>query len=183
MPELFVWLGQMCLLTRIEFSKRRDAWSTTSMSKYLHPFCFGSFGLKRDRWEAIFSNLLFSNQPKERPTRMSSEEYRWRLVEDFISNFNRHRERNFHPSTTICVDESFSRWYGLGGDWINKGLPCYIALDRKPEAGCEIQSACCGDSGIMCRLKIRKTAHAKHCFNATVEPSELELHRKTPSLG
>ena len=34
----------------------------------------------------------------------------------------------------------------------------YVAIDRKPENGCEIQSAACGRSGIMIRLKLVKTA-------------------------
>jgi Transposase IS4 len=49
-----------------------------------------------------------------------------------------------------------SRWYGKGGDWINAGLPHYIAIDRKPENGCEIQTACCGTSGIMMSLRLVK---------------------------
>jgi hypothetical protein len=49
-----------------------------------------------------------------------------------------------------------SRWYGKGGDWINEGIPHYIAIDRKPENGCEIQTACCGTSGIMMGLRIVK---------------------------
>lgn len=50
-------------------------------------------------------------------------------------------------SDTICVDESMSCWYGKeGGQWINYGLPQYIAIDQKPENGCEIQNAACGIS-------------------------------------
>lgn len=33
----------------------------------------------------------------------------------------------------------------------------YVAMDRKPEDGCEIQSFACGVSGVMCRLKIVKS--------------------------
>jgi hypothetical protein len=33
----------------------------------------------------------------------------------------------------------------------------YVAIDRKPENGCEIQDACCVTSGIMIRLKVVKT--------------------------
>ena len=54
------------------------------------------------------------------------------------------------------MDESISRWYDQGGDWINFGLPHYVAIDRKPENGCEIQDSCCGVSGIMMRLKVVK---------------------------
>ena len=73
----------------------------------------------------------------------------------------------------ICVDESISRWYGHGGHWINIGLPMYIAIDRKPENGCEIQNSCCGRSGIMMRLKLVKTA--KEQLTHHVEDDETEL--------
>jgi Transposase IS4 len=43
-----------------------------------------------------------------------------------------------------------------GGDWINGGLPHYVIIDRKPENGCEIQTACCGESGIMMSLLVVK---------------------------
>ena len=52
--------------------------------------------------------------------------------------------------------KSISRWYGQGGDWINFGLPHYVAIDRKPENDCDIQDSCCGVSGIMIRLKVVK---------------------------
>jgi Transposase IS4 len=66
--------------------------------------------------------------------------------------------RYFYPSERMCVDESIARWYGQGGHWINMGLPMYIAIDRKPENGCEIQNMACGQSGVMIRLKVVKTA-------------------------
>ena len=44
----------------------------------------------------------------------------------------------YHPSYCTCVDESMSRWYGIGGHWINASLPQYIVIDRNPENGCEI---------------------------------------------
>jgi hypothetical protein len=55
-----------------------------------------------------------------------------------------------------------SRWYGNGGYWIQLGLPQYIAIDRKPENGCEIQNSGCGQSGIMLRLKLVKTMEEEH---------------------
>ena len=83
-------------------------------------------------------------------------DYRWMLVDDFIQSFNDHRARNFKPSWRVCIDESIVRWYGIGGDWINAGLPHYVAIDRKPENGCEIKNAACGESGIMMTLLIVK---------------------------
>ena len=56
------------------------------------------------------------------------------------------------------MDESISRWYGLGGVWINIVLPMYIAIDSKPENGCRIQSSACGKSGVMLRLLVLKSA-------------------------
>jgi len=64
----------------------------------------------------------------------------------------------FGPGCTICVDESISCWYGLGGEWINIGLPMYVAIDHKPERGCRIHHAACGKSGIMLCLRLVKTA-------------------------
>ena len=66
--------------------------------------------------------------------------------------------RNYHPSYSICVDESMSRWYGIVGHWINAGLPHYIAIDRKPENGCEIQNDDDGVSGIIIQLKLINTS-------------------------
>jgi Transposase IS4 len=105
--------------------------------------------------------MRFSDQPQTRPVDMSSEEYRWKLVDDFVQNFNDYRATTFSPSERICVDESISRWYGQGGYWINHGLPQYVAIDRKPENGCEIQNSACGDSGVMLRLKLVKTVEAE----------------------
>ena len=78
-------------------------------------------------------------------------EYRWKLVDDFIEDFNDYRSSNYFSSDRICVDESISRWYGLGGHWINIGLTNYVAIDRKPESVYEIQDACDGRSRIMIR--------------------------------
>jgi hypothetical protein len=47
-------------------------------------------------------------------------------------------------------------WYGTGGHWINKGLPHYVAIDHKPENGCEIQNAACGKTETMMELHVVK---------------------------
>ena len=78
-------------------------------------------------------------------------------VDDFVHNFNEHRAKNFEPGQRKCVDESISRWYGQGGEWITIGVPHYVAIDRKPESGCEIQNAACAESGLMIRLKLVKS--------------------------
>lgn len=87
---------------------------------------------------------------------MSSEAYRWMLkIDDHVAIYNRCRANEFVPSHKICrCGESMSRWYGIGGEWINAGLPHYVAIDRKPENGCEIQNIADGESGIMLQLAI-----------------------------
>ena len=86
------------------------------------------------------------------------------IVDDHVANFNKKCARNHHPSDSICVDESMSRWYGIGGHWINSVLPQYIAIDRNLENGCEIQNASDGFSGILMQLKI------------VINSSEQDLH-------
>jgi hypothetical protein len=109
--------------------------------------------------------MQYSYQPLYKPQTMSSEEHRWMLVSDFVRFFNDYRDRQFVPSEKICVDESMIRWYGIGGDWINAGLPMYVAMDRKPENGGEIQNACCAVSGVMLRLRIVKSKKAELAAN------------------
>ena len=57
------------------------------------------------------------------------------MVDDFIEDFNDYRASNYSPSDRICVDESISKWYGLGEHWINIGLPNYVVIDRKTKTG------------------------------------------------
>ena len=84
------------------------------------------------------------------------------LVEDFVELFNDWRAKNFCPGENVVVDKSMSRWYGHGGHWINAGLPHYVAIDRKPENGAEIQNAACGKSGVLIQLKLVKSHRIPH---------------------
>ena len=67
--------------------------------------------------------------------------------------------RKYHPSDSICVDESMSRWYGTRGHWTNASLTQYIAIDRKPENGCEMHNYVGGVSGIVMQLKLVKNSY------------------------
>jgi hypothetical protein len=78
--------------------------------------------MMRPRFDTIWKYIHFSDQPDVRSDNMSSEHHRWRLVDDFVKNFNDHWAEMFIPSDKICVDESISCWYGLGGYWINLGF-------------------------------------------------------------
>jgi len=48
----------------------------------------------------------------------------------------------------------------------------YVAIDRKPENGCEIQNAACGRSGIILRLSVVTTAEHRQ-KDATGEEEDL----------
>jgi hypothetical protein len=74
------------------------------------------------------------------------------------------------------VDESISCWYGLGGHWINIGLRQYVAIDRKPENGCEIQNCGDGRSGVMMHLKIVETAESESLHCSAFDGEEGLLH-------
>lgn len=88
----------------------------------------------------------------------TSEKARWELVDDFVVSINAHRVGRVMPSELLCVDESMSKWYGQGGHWIDRRLPHYVAIDRKPVNGCEIQNAAGARSGIMLELSIVTSA-------------------------
>ena len=164
--ELLKFLGVMLIITRFEFGKRSSLWATTARTRFVPAPNLGhTTGMSRERFDHLWRFIVWSEQPKERPAEMSHEEWRWSLVQDFVDNFNEHRETFYQASSLICADESISRWYGLGGNWINCGLPHYVAMDRKPEFGCEIQNACDGISGIMMRLKLVKSQAAEAATN------------------
>ena len=163
--QLVKFIGVLLLMTRYTFADRRELWATEPTSKYVPAARFGEItGMGRDRFDDIFSCLTFSYQPEVKPADMSHADYRWLLVDGFVDNINRHRVNCFHCSGTICCDESISRWYGNGGNWIDRGLPMYVAIDRKPENGGEIQNIVDGDTGIMLQLTIVKAAehNARH---------------------
>jgi hypothetical protein len=159
--EVIKFFGLIILATRFEFGHRASLWSAHSISRWHKSPEFGRSGMGRCRFDTLWQFMRYSYQPLYPPPTMSSEEHRWMLVPDFIRFFNEYRETQFVPSERICVDESMIRWYGMGGDWINTGLPMYVAMDRKPENGGEIQNACCADSGVMLRLRIVKTKTAE----------------------
>mmetsp|Transcript_19195 Transcript_19195/g.28948 ORF Transcript_19195/g.28948 Transcript_19195/m.28948 type:complete len:98 (-) Transcript_19195:226-519(-) len=78
------------------------------------------------QFDELWQTITFGDRPAQRFDEMSSEEYRWKRVDDFVEAFNKYRQSNYHPSDWICVDKSISRWYGLGGHWINIGLSLYV---------------------------------------------------------
>ena len=175
--EILKFFGVLLTITRYEFGLRSSLWTTKGFTRLVPPPNLGEkTGMSRERFDALWRHMVWSEQPKQRPEGMSHEEWRWALVQDFVDNFNDHRELFFFPSNLLCADESISRWYGLGGNWINMGLPHYVAMDRKPEHGCEIQNCCDGISGIMLRLKLVKSQAAEDAINEQQRQNIADAH-------
>ena len=173
--ELLKFFGILVIITRFEFGKRSSLWTDTAHTRFVPPPNLGhTTGMSRHRFDQLWRHVVWSLQPSERPDGMSHEEWRWALIQDFVDNFNSHREEFFSPSWLLCADESISRWYGLGGTWINIGLPMYVAMDRKPEHGCEIQNCCDAMSGIMLRLKLVKSQAAEQALTAEARTAAAE---------
>ena len=115
--ELLKFFGVLILATKYEFTSRASLWSRIPLEKYESAPNFGKTGLSRDRFDVIFKNICFSEQPNQRPDNWNSEQFRWACVDDFVNNYNVHRATNCLPSEMLCVDESMIRWIGTGGNW------------------------------------------------------------------
>ena len=89
------------------------------------------------------------------------------LVDDFVSAINEWKAKKFFPGSIICVDESMIRWYGIGGDYLPIGLPHYVKINSKPDAGIEVQTSACSKSGVLGQLRLIKSkaemAHVNYC--------------------
>ena len=90
---------------------------------------------------------------------MSLERYRWMLINDFVANINKYRQRTFVPGGRLEADETVVRWYGKGGAFVDAGLLMYLALERKLNNGGKIQNLADVALGIMLHLKVVKSAN------------------------
>jgi hypothetical protein len=93
--EILKLFGVLILITRYEFSSRASLWSKTAPTKYQPAPSFGRTGMSRHRLDSVWAAIRFSKQPDVRPQHLSSEAYRWLLVDGFVDAFNSYRETNF----------------------------------------------------------------------------------------
>ena len=144
--EVLAFIGTLLLMTQVKFSERRELWSRQSHSDFLSVPNVSRV-MSQVRFKSLLCCIRFSLQSRQ-----------WQLCEGFVDAINQHRLQHVTSSELLCVDESISRWYGLGGSWIEVGSPHYVALNRKPENGLEIQNIACGRLGIILGLKLVKSA-------------------------
>jgi Transposase IS4 len=96
--ELLRFFGVCILVIRMQFGRRRELWGRVTGSKYIVPANFAATGMLRNRFKEIWSLLLFSHQEEVQPYGMSSADYRWTLVDNFVDDYNCHRVARFKPS-------------------------------------------------------------------------------------
>jgi hypothetical protein len=63
---------------------------------------------------------------------MSSEQYRWMLIDDFVAIINEYRTRTFVPGGYLEADESMIRWYGIRGSYVDAGIPITLRSSASP---------------------------------------------------
>jgi hypothetical protein len=119
--EILKLFGIFILATKYEFTSWRNLWAKKGLTQFEPGPDFGETFMTRHRSEDLRRCLRFSEQPIFNPATMTSEQFRWGLVDDFITHFNHHRAINFCPSELLCIDESMIRWYGTGGIGSTKG--------------------------------------------------------------
>ena len=123
--------------------------------------------MSRNRFNEIWCAIRWSCQPPEQPDGMSSERYCWMLINNFVGNINKYRQRTFVPGGHLEADETVIRWYGKGGAFVDAGLPMYLALECKPDNIGEIQNLADVASGIMLHLKVVKSANEEKAIAAS----------------
>jgi len=156
--EFFKFVGVLILITFCKNGELDALWSKKSDERsLLPPMNFGKLtGMARDRFQTILRCLKVS-KTSVIPRESSSEiklEARWSIIKDFVDAINLHKENTIKCSADLCVDESMIRWYGLGGPWLDVGLPHYVSIDRKPEDGAEMWTLCDGHGGFLLRMEI-----------------------------
>ena len=93
--EIVKFFGVMLLVTRFEFGSQASLWSNMSTNKYIPAPSFGMTGMRWKWFDDLWMCIRSSDQPCNRKSEMTSEQYHWRLVDDFIKNFNEHQVQIF----------------------------------------------------------------------------------------
>ena len=93
--EIVKFFGVMLLVTWFGFGSQVSLWSNTSTNKYIPAPSFGLTGMPWKQFNDLWMCIRFHDQPCNHPSEMTSEQYCWRLVDDFVKNFNEHQAQIF----------------------------------------------------------------------------------------
>ena len=100
--EIVKFFGVMLLVTQFEFRSWTSLWSSISTNKYIPDPSFGLTGIPQNRFDDLWMCIRFSDRPHNPPSEMTSEQYCWRVVDDFIKYFNKHQVQNFFHRMRIA---------------------------------------------------------------------------------
>lgn len=145
------WDVQHQVARAFKFSNNRSPLSCRPEWKYIPAPQVGSTGISRDFFDEIIRYIRYYEQPPNpsrtsRPEGMSSDKYRWMLVDGVVSRFNEYWAR---------CNEYWARCFSEGV----KRLARFSLTQRVGTGlmmGCcnsELQNNACGRSGVMLRLR------------------------------
>ena len=148
--EVVKFFGIQYAMTQYPTRQRHNYWSLHDSDLLPAPAFGQRFGMSRDRFEMLVRYMTFHDPDLDLAVPLDP----WRKVRTFVNMFNLNRAENVTPGWVLVVDESTSKWRGLG-DWYDLGMPHITKIPRKPEpVGLELKDMCDGESGIMLYLEI-----------------------------
>ena len=148
--EVVKFFGIMYAMTLYPSRQRSNYWATEDSALFPAPAFGRRFGMSRDRWSALLKYLRFCDPAEDEEVPVDP----WREVRTLVNGFNRNRAETVCPGWVLVIDESTSKWRGLG-DWYELGMPHITKIPRKPEpVGAEIKDLCDGTTGIMLWLEL-----------------------------
>ena len=123
-----IWkiFGAILLTTKFKFKSRASLWSTTASSKYKVAPTFGLTGVSRQTFDAHWMCIHFSNQPKPYPPEMLPEQYHWKLVDDFVSKYNKHGRQAFHHLNCSVLTRAFHNDMVRAATVLIRGYHCTL---------------------------------------------------------
>ena len=136
--EIVKFFGVMLLVTRFEFGSRASLWSNVTTNKYIPAPSFGQTGMPRKRFGDLWMCIKFSEQPPNRPSEMTSEQYRWRLVDNFVKNFNEHQAQNFSHRMRFALTIPCPG--GMGKVAIGSTMACQCMLQSTGNQKIDVRS-------------------------------------------
>ena len=148
--EIVKFFGIMYSMTLYPSRQRKDYWSLQDSKLFPAPAFGQRFGMSRNRFTVLVKRLKMYDPALD----AANPQDPWRAIRTFIDEFNNNRRKTVTPGWVCVVDESTTKWRGLG-DWYELGMPHITKIPRKPEpVGLEIKDLCDGESGIMLFIEI-----------------------------
>ena len=148
--EVVKFFGIQYCMTLYPSRQRKNYWSTADTDLFPAPNFGSRFGMSRTRFAELVKYLRMHDPALDD----EDDPDPWRQVRTFVDEFNKNRAERVIPGWILVVDESTSKWRGLG-DWYDLGMPHITKIPRKPEpVGLEIKDMCDGESGIMLYLEM-----------------------------